>query len=116
LSDAAQRRLAVYGTLGPGRENHHQLEGLRGVWADGIVRARRYESGWGAALGYPGLVLDPGGEAVAVQVLLSDDLPAHWARLDDFEGDGYRRVVVEVQTPGGAVEACIYVLSEAGLA
>ena len=31
-----------------------------------------------------------------VDVLVSDELPAHWPRLDAFEGPGYRRVVVDV--------------------
>ena len=30
-------RLATYGTLGPGRPNHHQLVPLGGTWATGTV-------------------------------------------------------------------------------
>jgi hypothetical protein len=39
----------------------------------------------GASLGYPALVLQADGPAIAVEVFESADLPDHWARLDDFE-------------------------------
>jgi gamma-glutamylcyclotransferase (GGCT)/AIG2-like uncharacterized protein YtfP len=107
----AQRRLATYGTLGPGRPNHHQLSGLTGEWRRGSVRGDLHDQGWGAAQGFPGLVLNPAAEPVAVDLFLSDDLPAHWPRLDAFEGEGYLRVVTQVVTPDGVVDACIYVLA-----
>ena len=61
------------------------------------MRGRLFESGWGAALGFPGLVLDEHGDAVEVQLFESPDLPAHWQRLDAFEGPGYQRVTVAVR-------------------
>jgi gamma-glutamylcyclotransferase (GGCT)/AIG2-like uncharacterized protein YtfP len=104
-----EHRLAVYGTLAPGRSNHGQLAGLTGAWSHGTVRGTLHQAGWGASEGYPGLALDPGGEAVAVQVFTSADLPAHWARLDAFEGADYRRVAATVIGPDGdAIEAFIY--------
>lgn len=108
----AERRLAVYGTLAPGRSNHHHLQDLSGRWIDGRVRGRLFEEGWGAALGYPGIVLDPGGPIVEVQVLDSPDLPEHWDRLDRFEGSGYRRAVTTVHTAEGDLPASIYVLAQ----
>ncbi len=66
----------------------------------------------GAALGFSGLVLDPAGPAVGVKVFESVELPGHWARLDEFEGDGYRRAVASVETEDGVVAAWIYVLAE----
>ena len=71
------------------------------------------DAGWGASLGYPALVLDPDGSAIGVDVFESVDLPAHWARLDAFEGPGYQRVVTTVHTPTGDVEASIYVVAQA---
>ena len=71
------RRLATYGTLAPGRPDHAQLAGLSGRWLTGHVRGTLVESGWGAALGYPGLILDTEGAEVEVQVLESPDLPKH---------------------------------------
>lgn len=104
------RCLATYGTLAPGKPNHHQLAGLTGDWSHGHVRGDLRAEGWGADMGFPGLVLNPAGGAVAVDLFTSDDLPDHWSRLDAFEGPGYLRVVAEVATPAGIVEACIYVL------
>jgi gamma-glutamylcyclotransferase (GGCT)/AIG2-like uncharacterized protein YtfP len=108
----ADHRLATYGTLAPGRPNHHQLAALNGVWSMGTIRGRLVEEGWGAALGYPALVLDAGQdeevEAVPGHLFTSPDLPAHWARLDAFEGAEYRRSNVMVETAEGAVSAWIY--------
>jgi gamma-glutamylcyclotransferase (GGCT)/AIG2-like uncharacterized protein YtfP len=111
LGIAADTRLATYGTLAPGRANHHQLAGLKGRWQQGTVRGRLAEAGWGAALGYPGLVLDPLGPAVEVHLFQSAELPDHWPRLDEFEGTGYRRVVTKVRTADGELEAWIYELA-----
>lgn len=107
-----QPRLAVYGTLAPGRSNHGQLSDLRGEWLAGTVRGRLIPEGWGAALGFPGLVLDPNGTEVAVQVFESAELVHHWERLDEFEGDGYRREMTRIETIKGSIEAFIYVLAE----
>ncbi len=107
----AEHRLATYGTLGPGRPNHHQLSGLKGEWSSGWVRGELHQEGWGARQGFPGLILNPAGETVTVDIFSSEELALHWPRLDAFEGEGYRRVVTAVSTPEGAVEACIYVLA-----
>jgi gamma-glutamylcyclotransferase (GGCT)/AIG2-like uncharacterized protein YtfP len=105
-------RLAVYGTLAPGQSNHGQLVGLKGAWSRGTVRGTLHQAGWGAGEGFPGLTLDPQGAAVAVQVFTSPDLPAHWARLDAFEGADYRRVAATVVEPDGReIEAFIYAVS-----
>ena len=109
-ADGGVRRLAVYGSLAPGQSNHDQLAGLRGDWRAGVVRGRLVASAWGAAEGYPGLRPDPDGPDVAVQVFESEDLPAHWARLDVFEGDAYERVIVTVAIDGEPAEAWLYAL------
>lgn len=109
--DAGWYRLVAYGTLAPGRPNHHQLDGLQGRWVEGQVHGTLVDAGWGARLGYPALILDPGGSTIDVQVFESVDLPAHWSRLDEFEGPTYQRVISTVRTPAGDVEASIYVLS-----
>lgn len=107
---SADMRLATYGSLSPGRVNHHQLAVLRGRWRRGTVQGRLTNAGWGTALGFPGLILDPSGSPVEVYLFESSDLPDHWSRLDEFEGSGYRRVVTQVQTTEGDVRACIYVV------
>jgi gamma-glutamylcyclotransferase (GGCT)/AIG2-like uncharacterized protein YtfP len=104
-------RLAVYGTLAPGRPNHHQLAGLSGRWIEGTVRGQLHEAGWGAYLGYPAIVLDDAGPEVDVQLFESSDLPEHWDRLDEFEGAAYRRAVTAVSTVEGDLLASIYTLA-----
>lgn len=108
---ATDTRLATYGTLAPGRVNHHRLAGLNGRWRQGTVRGRLVDAGWGAALGCPGLVLDPRGAVVEVHLFESLDLLERWPRLDAFEGTGYRRVVTPVRTADGDLPAWIYVLA-----
>jgi gamma-glutamylcyclotransferase (GGCT)/AIG2-like uncharacterized protein YtfP len=106
----AAHRLATYGTLAPGRVNHHHVSALEGHWLRGEVRGALIAEGWGSEYGFPGVVLDESGESVVVDVLESADLPAHWARLDEFEGPGYQRVITIVSASHGPIEACIYVL------
>lgn len=101
-------RLAVYGTLAPGEENHGQLDGLTGSWSPGAIRGRIVATSWGEYIGYPALVLDRDAGEIALQVFASPDLPAHWQRLDTFETEAYRRTPVEVETPAGLVAAWIY--------
>lgn len=107
----AETRLATYGTLAPGRINHHQLADLKGHWRKGTVTGKLVEAGWGAEHGYPGLILDPAGQAVEVHIFESLELVDHWQRLDAFEGAGYRRVAVQVVTAEGDLEASIYVIA-----
>jgi gamma-glutamylcyclotransferase (GGCT)/AIG2-like uncharacterized protein YtfP len=93
----ADRRLAVYGSLAPGRSNHDQLQALRGEWRPGLsVTGERVDRGWGAGIGYPALNWSPSGPPVAIELFVSDELPRHWPRLDDFEGADYRRIIVPV--------------------
>lgn len=104
-------RLAVYGTLAPGRPNAHVLAGIPGRWIAGTVGGELRHSGWGAELGYPGIVLTADGSSVDVMVLESDELLDHWERLDAFEGPGYRREITTVLTSAGELGAAIYVLA-----
>jgi hypothetical protein len=67
----ADHRLATYGSLAPGRPNHHPVAALRGRWIAGAVHGRLLEAGWGASLGYRAMVLDPAGPAIDVRVLES---------------------------------------------
>jgi gamma-glutamylcyclotransferase (GGCT)/AIG2-like uncharacterized protein YtfP len=96
------RILAVYGTLAPGKPNHHVVAPLGGTWTRGVVEGDLSPVGWGVTLGYPAFRPRPGGAAVAVHVLTSPGLSAAWARLDAFEGAEYRRVLVPVFAPDAA--------------
>jgi len=105
-------RLFVYGTLAPGRPNEHMLAQVPGRWEPAVVRGKLLEEGWGAAAGYPGMVLDDRGDEVHGLIFTSQELEAHWDRLDEFEGEGYERVLVSALLQDGMrVEAYIYKLS-----
>jgi len=107
-------RLFVYGTLAPGRPNAHVLADVPGTWEPASVTGTLHAEGWGAAIGFPGIVLDAHGDAVRGLVFSSDALAEHWIRLDAFEGDGYRRVSTTARLDDGReVEAFIYCLSDA---
>ena len=68
-----------------------------------------FQQGWGAALGYPGIVLDEHGGEVEGLLFSSESLAEHWARLDQFEGEGYERVLTTVKLEdGSSVDAYIY--------
>lgn len=97
-------RLAVYGSLAPGRQNHHIVAPLSGTWTEGVIEGELLTYGWGAAMGYPALHLRRGGPSVPVDVLTSAALRAAWADLDAFEGAEYRRVVAAVWSTIGASE------------
>ena len=104
--------LFVYGTLAPGRANAHVLAPLKGTWRNGSVRGQLHAEGWGATLGFPGIVLDPQGPEVKGQVFTAPGLADFWPTLDAFEGEGYRRVPVEVWLEGGDTLTCwIYSLA-----
>lgn len=61
-----------------------------GIWTPGFVR------GWITVREHPFLVPAAAAPPVAVMVLTSPLLAAHWRRLDAFEGDEYVRVLVPV--------------------
>lgn len=103
----------AYGTLMPGKSNAHQLSGIEGQWQKGWARGRFFPSAWGEAVGFPGIILDEHGQRIQGMLLSSGDLPAHWNRLDAFEGEGYVRVITRVTLADGSrVRAHIYELAE----
>jgi gamma-glutamylcyclotransferase (GGCT)/AIG2-like uncharacterized protein YtfP len=103
----------VYGTLCPGRPNAHILENISGSFEQGEVKGHLYEKGWGAEIGYPGIVLDSNGESVSGYVFTSEHLSVHWQSLDEFEGDAYERVIANVEpSNGGSVDALVYGIKE----
>ena len=103
----AQHRLATYGTLAPNRVNHHQLDGLDGQWFKGTIKGCLHNAGWGAKEGFPGLTAMPERDIIDVYLFESLDLPAHWARLDAFEGEGYERGTIKVTIKRNGKEECL---------
>jgi gamma-glutamylcyclotransferase (GGCT)/AIG2-like uncharacterized protein YtfP len=92
--------LAVYGTLAPGRQNHHIVAPLGGEWSDGIVEGDLWQEGWGATLGYKAFRPRVGGAEIRVHLLTAPGLTAAWPELDRFEGPGYKRILVPVFRTG----------------
>ena len=110
---AASSRLVIYGSLAPGQPNHTVIQDIHGTWLEGFVRGHLHESGRGAAMGYPAMKWNPRGERIAVKLFQSEALADHWERLDRFEGEGYVRILVPVETTGGVIAvANIYALRE----
>ena len=104
-------RLFVYGTLQPGQPNEHELASISGEWSKAQVRGRLVDVGWGAYLGFPGLVIDASADWVAGHVLASATLHREWLRLDAFEGVGYERVVTTITLESGEeADAHVYVV------
>src|SRR5437763_12951102 len=94
-------RLFVYGTLAPGRPNAQFLAEIPGQWEPATVTGTLSQEGWGAAAGYPGIVLDKHGSEVQGFVFTAETLAELWARLDQFEGEGYERVLTSVNLKDG---------------
>ena len=98
-----EKSLIVYGTLAPNAPNHSVVEHIKGNWQQGIVRGRLEKEGWGAELGYYGFkqTSSEKQEEIKVFVLFSDELVANWQLLDDFEGNGYRRILAKYELQNG---------------
>jgi gamma-glutamylcyclotransferase (GGCT)/AIG2-like uncharacterized protein YtfP len=84
-------RLAVYGTLRRGGQNHSVIEGIAGEWTRGFVHGQLEEH-----YGFPFFVPDAGRDVIPVEVLTSPELPNAWERIDRFEGRWYRRCLLLV--------------------
>jgi gamma-glutamylcyclotransferase (GGCT)/AIG2-like uncharacterized protein YtfP len=107
--------LFVYGTLGPGRPNEHVLSAIGGTWEEASVSGYLKSQGWGAEIGYPGIILDDKGDEIKGHIFHSDNLDYHWDELDDFEGEEYLRVLTTIKTKDNiSVEAYIYTLRGRG--
>lgn len=105
-------RLFIYGSLQPGGPNEHVLADIKGEWHPAVITGRLVEAGWGASLGYPGLVIDEEGIEVRGYLLSSSDLESWWDKLDELEGDEYVRTIAEVSLADGSVVAAhVYILN-----
>jgi len=101
--------LFVYGTLAPGEENAHIMNGMVGEWHPASVRGTRHDTGWGTQKKHPGFIPDENGKTIKGLIFISDDLPKYWPRLDRFEGKDYQRVPIQATLENGeTLEAQIY--------
>ena len=107
-----QQHLFVYGTLRPNKPNAHILEVIGGTWRKGSVKGLLKEAGWGAELGFPGLMLSPDGQTVDGDMFSSEQLNTLWNSLDEYEGSEYQRVLTEVTLENGRIQqAYVYALN-----
>ncbi len=109
MTESEVKYLFTYGTLAPGRENHHHVEHIDGVWMHAAVKGRMVNQGWGADLGFPALVVDDDGDWIQGWALKSTDLSSYFSALDQFEGDEYQRTAVAVTLENDeVVKAFVY--------
>ena len=107
-----QKKLFVYGTLGLGCPNEHILNDIGGSWERASIKGKLLNKGWGAEMGFPGIVLDESGNEINGFVFTSDNLSIYWHKLDEFEGEAYSRVLSKVKLNNGSlVDAYVYILS-----
>lgn len=103
LMNTPSCRLACYGSLRPGEKNFHIVSDIEGTWTTGSVRGFVWK--WS---GYPVYAFDPTGPEIVVSILESPSLPAHYQRLDEFEGADYQRTLVPVDCGDGMLVCNIY--------
>ncbi len=98
-----ERALIVYGTLAPNKPNHFVVEHIKGTWHKGKVKGKLINKGWGAQTGHGGYTpASPEDQSdIEASILLSGELINHWQRLDDFEGDDYKRVLATYELETG---------------
>lgn len=100
---APEQQLIIYGTLAPGQPNYAKIEHIEGIWQDAIIWGQLKNEGWGAALGYYGFVdgVTKDVQPIDAKVLRSPKLIDEYAFLDDFEGDGYKRILTKYKLSNG---------------
>lgn len=97
-------KLIIYGTLAPGKPNHHKISHIKGDWKPAVLKGGKLENkGWGADLGFNGYVPAKENEQtnISCYVLFSDELMKNWEILDEFEGAGYKRILAEYELENG---------------
>jgi gamma-glutamylcyclotransferase (GGCT)/AIG2-like uncharacterized protein YtfP len=103
LTHSLEDTLIIYGSLAPNAPNHRVVAHIKGQWLKGNVMGTLKNMGWGADFGYLGFKLADINQSknIPVHVLISEELPNNWAYLDDFEGDGYKRIACPYQLANG---------------
>ena len=94
--DRPSATLVPYGSLAPGGVHHGELEGVGGEWFPVFVRGQIEEGA------FPRFTPTPAAKVVPAELLRrAEGLPDRWRRLDQLEGDSYRRVLVATETHDG---------------
>ncbi|MFW9992900.1 MAG: gamma-glutamylcyclotransferase family protein [Candidatus Odinarchaeota archaeon] len=98
---AVYHRAAVILTVQVPAVGNISRDNRRNFWRH--IHGKLYESGWRSDIGFPRIVWKPSGSKVNVYLFVSDHLPEHWQRLDNFEGEEYRRSLVPVHGDKGVI-------------
>ncbi|UFH52409.1 gamma-glutamylcyclotransferase [Spirosoma sp. KNUC1025] len=112
-----EKAIIIYGSLAPNRPNHSKIEHINGKWLKGIVKGTLVNEGWGAKMGYYAFKHSHSDvpEIIDAYVLFSDKLVANWSYLDEFEGDGYKRLLAKFELETGEIGVGnIYALNDSG--
>jgi gamma-glutamylcyclotransferase (GGCT)/AIG2-like uncharacterized protein YtfP len=99
-----EERLIVYGTLVPGEMYHFLLADLPGTWEQCAICGHMGEYG-----GFKAFYYDAAGPEHPAWLLISPGLPGRFPELDEFEGEGYDRVIIPARLNDRWVMAQIYV-------
>lgn len=93
--------LIIYGTLAPNRSNHAEVQNIKGEWKKGIVKGKLLN----VSDGYVAFKHTQTGEQESIEafVLFSEELNDNWSRLDEFEGDDYRRILAKYELNNGEI-------------
>ena len=79
---------------------------MTGVWSPAYTYGYIDKCDRGEYRGYPAFTPDKNGEKITGLLFISADLPNHWARLDEFEGIHYKRVIIEAFLEDSQKELC----------
>ena len=111
MEHTIMNRLFVYGTLCPNRENAHILGEIGGDWQSATVHGTIHILDWGPDQGLPAIVLNDLDPVVDGYLFSTEKLAQNWQMLDDFEGEQYQRVEVQVYlSDGETILAWTYVM------
>jgi hypothetical protein len=93
-----------FGAVVLDQSNHHMVAHMRGSWRPCLITGTLDKRG-----GYNVFQWQSEGQKVPALLFESDDLPAGWKALDEFEGDDYCRITIPVEVDGRYTVANVYV-------
>ena len=103
--------LFVYGTLQKGKQHENFLNNLNGSWKKGYVFGKLLNISSGQDYGYPALKLDAKGSKIYGMIFHLKDLESHIKKIDEFEGDSYKRIISKIILEDGSqIESYLYEL------
>jgi gamma-glutamylcyclotransferase (GGCT)/AIG2-like uncharacterized protein YtfP len=90
MFDFPCNRLAAYGTLRPGQPNNSELDGIEGRWSKGTVCGSLVMKSGCSGFHWN----NDTSTSIEVDIFTARNLQHNWARLDQFEGPNYERILI----------------------